>query len=96
MSVEERFYSEVIASAEDALPAVIPDCESEVAEKMFDAVVAPFFIGIEDRLGVTIDAGVSKDFHGLGTDQETLIDQFLHQFAQIVAQCVWVDIVFVA
>ena len=68
MSVEERLYSEVIASAEDALPAVIPDCESEVSEKMFDAVVAPFFIGIEDRFGFTIDAGVSKDFHGLGTD----------------------------
>ena len=68
MSVEEWFYSEVIASAENTLPAIVPNCKCKIAKKVFDAVVAPFFIGLEDRPGVTINAGIGKDLHGSGAD----------------------------
>ena len=64
----------MIASAEETLPAIVPDCECEVADEVFDTVVAPGLVSVENYLGVrerfvaSIDAGVSADLHGLGTD----------------------------
>jgi hypothetical protein len=33
---------------------------------VFDALIPPFFIGIEDQLGISQTVGT--DLHGLGTD----------------------------
>jgi hypothetical protein len=51
--VEKRLDTEVIARAEETLQATVPDCKSEVADEVFDAVFTPPFVGVEDQFVVS-------------------------------------------
>src|SRR6185369_2624108 len=68
--IKKRFNSEMIAGAEKTLPAIIPNCKCEVAKQVFDAIIAPPFVSMEDefcviqRLVLAIDAGVGIDLQG--------------------------------
>ena len=65
VSIEKWLYSEMIASAEEALPAVIPDCKSEVAEQVFDTIVTPFFIGVRGLIRRQSDASSRASMRAL-------------------------------
>jgi hypothetical protein len=52
LGVEERFDAKVIASAEQAARATVPDRKGEVTQQMLHAVLAPRQVRVQDQLRI--------------------------------------------
>ena len=54
VAVIQRFDAQPIAGQEQAALAQVPDGEGEHADQMFDALSAPFGVGLEDDFSVAV------------------------------------------
>ena len=55
--VVKRFYSEVIAGAEERASFGVPNCKRKIAAKLFDASGSPSRISVQQQLRIVRDGG---------------------------------------
>lgn len=53
LGVIERLYPEMISTAKQTPPSLVPDGESEVADQVVDAILTPGMIGAENQLDIS-------------------------------------------